>query len=123
MIRKSEELFQQMKAAIVEEATEDLIASMRSGAIRPAAVRAPKATTKKSKGIAKRSPEALAKLTKDLLSFIKRKPASTMLEIKEGLKASTLDLQFPMRKLKEEKLISGKGAGPKTRYTAKGTAA
>lgn len=68
---------------------------------------------------AKRPPEVLENLTKNLLATIKKKPASNIEELAEAMGVPTKDLALPIKKLLADKAISRKGQRRGTRYTAR----
>lgn len=128
-MKSSDELFDQLKLTLREEAMSDLIHRMRGQGVPPPRTRAPRAAKDAPKPFKKaapkpakrtlRSPEMIEQLSKDLVAYVKKNPESTMKEIKTGLGATTADLQFPMRKLKETKSFRTKGAGANMRYSLK----
>lgn len=85
---------------------------------KPAAAKPAPAAPQKNK---MRTPAEIAKLTADMIGFIKRAPAPgpTTREMAEFLKVTPIDLRFPLRKLREEKILSSKGKSHAMRYQVK----
>lgn len=114
---KSDDLLAELRTVLVEEAMELLIEGMRSQMAVPerrARARVPRASKPR---VAKTSIE---QTSKDLLAYMRKNPASTLREIREGLGVTASDLQYPMRKLRESKQLATKGARSQMRYTVKG---
>lgn len=74
--------------------------------------------TKRAKG-AKRTPEELEALTKNLLSAIRKTPGQRIEEIARVMNVTTKDLQLPAIKLWEAKSIKTTGQKRATRYFPK----
>jgi hypothetical protein len=67
----------------------------------------------------KRPPEELAKLTRSLLTYIKRKPGQRIEQIGAALDLATKELALPAKKLIAEKKLSTKCQKRATVYFAK----
>ncbi len=68
---------------------------------------------------AKRSQEALDKLTQSLVSYVKRNPGQRIDQVGKALGAGTKDLTLPAKRLIASKRLSTKGQKRATTYFAK----
>jgi hypothetical protein len=72
----------------------------------PARAATPTATTRPRKKM--RSPVEVDKIAGRLLGFFVKHPGSTLAEARDALKLSAMDVQFPIRKLKNSGQITGR---------------
>lgn len=67
----------------------------------------------------KRDPEAINKLTADLLTHIKKNPGQRIEVIAKGMGVLTKDLNLPVKRLLETRKVRTRGQKRATTYTAK----
>jgi hypothetical protein len=67
----------------------------------------------------KRAPEAIDKLTAELLAHIKKNPGQRIEVIAKGMGVLTKDLNLPVKRLLETRKVRAKGQKRATTYTAK----
>jgi len=113
-----------LTAAIQEEGAAAFRAAIGSGAAPAGRRRAPStpsarpSAARRTKG-AKRSPEELEALTKNLLAAIKKNPGQRIEQIGKSIGTPTKELALPVKKLFAEKKISTKGQRRATAYFAR----
>jgi hypothetical protein len=78
-----------------------------------------KARAKSRRKGAKRAPEELEQLTRNLLATIKKQPGARIEEIGAAMAVPTKELALPIKKLLADKAISKRGEKRATKYTAK----
>jgi hypothetical protein len=120
-----------LREALTEESTSVLRAALDGlGAPAAATRRRGPGRPKKSKGAAgaraksrrkgaKRAPEELEQLTRNLLATIKKQPGARIEEIGAAMAVPTKELALPIKKLLADKAISKRGEKRATKYTAK----
>lgn len=112
---------EQVRAALLEEASQAVRQALGGGegggSTRPrAAKRASAAPTRTRAKGAKRTPEELEALTKNLLAAIKKTPGQRIEQIGKSIDVSTKELALPIAKLFDAKAIKSTGQRRATKY-------
>lgn len=111
------EFVDDLRAAISEEAAAAFSATLGTRGLVAKTARAP---FKRAMGrTAKRTPEALQKLTAATLGAIRRSPGLNVEELADKMGVTTRELALPILKLRADKALRCKGVKRGTRYWAK----
>lgn len=117
------EYTQKLEAAVeaaITNITDQLRGAISAAPAAPAARRGVSRSAKPSVKGAKRSPEALELLTRDILKAIRAVPGEGIEKIATRMGVSTRELALPMKKLGAAKSIHTKGQKRATRYYPRG---
>jgi hypothetical protein len=126
-MKTSQELFDELKAALIAEIREEERANARAAVIAELqggtapnvkAKTGPKPMAKRSKG-AKRDPGDIEALTEQLFAAMKKAPNSRIEELSKELGMATKELALPVKRLLDSKRVKKSGQRRATRYTAK----
>jgi hypothetical protein len=131
MSPKTQALFEQLIAAIYEEAEATLIARVtgKPAPARAAAKRKPgpkpgrkvlktAPPAKRAKG-ERRSPREIEKTIANIVTFLKKSPASNAEAIAAGLGVPTKDLVLPLKQMAAGKMLKTTGVKRGTKYSLK----
>jgi hypothetical protein len=131
MSPKIQALFEQLIAAVYDEAEADFIARVtgKQSPARAAAKRkpgpkpgrkalAPAAPVKRPKG-ARRAPGEIEKLISNIVGFLKKNPGSGSEAIAAGLGVETRDLVLPVKQMMAGKMLKTTGTRRGMRYSLK----
>lgn len=112
----SQQTYETLVATIRAEVTEELLGRLSGGAA--PAKRAARRSASPRKG-AKRSPQAIAKLTDGLLAYVKKHKGERIEQIGKAMGVPTRELALPVAKLFAAKKLRSSGAKRATKYFAR----